>query len=106
MLIEQICNLKHNIQSLETHTIEIKQSMSKKHSTLQAHQNTSEKAHNVQVHIARPADNRENPINCAEKNILKQWQEVQIEKHKEFIHLKSIEKRHQGFQEKASNHSS
>ena len=29
-LTEQICNLKHKIQSLETHTIEIKQNMLKK----------------------------------------------------------------------------
>ena len=42
-LAEQISDLRHKIQSLETNVIEIKQSMFKKHSELQAHENLSER---------------------------------------------------------------
>ena len=100
---EQISDLRHKIQSLETHVIEIKQSMFKKHSELQAHETLSERTLNAQLHTTNSAENKESSKNCVEENILKQWQEVKLKRHREFIHLKSIEKKRQESQDKASN---
>ena len=59
---------------------------------LQAHETLSEKTLYVQLHVTSSVDNKDSSKNCAEENILKQWQEVRLKRHKEFIHLKSIEK--------------
>ena len=46
--------------------------------------------------VTSVADNGESPTDCAEqniKNIKDQWKEVRIKKHKEFVFLKSLERK-------------